>query len=1570
MSTHRLISHSGRIVRFAAYAFAAAVVAFFAVTRTEVGRDGVRQELIRQFDRSLHGSLEIGTLSGNVVNRLSASNVVVRDSSGRPVVVIDSVVFHPSWNELFRRTVSAGRVTLVRPKVYLHQAAGAGWSIHSAFQVVSGTDPPAEWSFRSTRIDIVEGHVRSQSNAPGPEVVRNGSMFDWTNADVERISGRMLVDWEPDLKLVDVLELRGRLDDENIQIDTLRGQLVLENGALAVNEAHLRTSASTLHLNGSITPLEALQSDPGSARIGLDVVSSTLDGDELSRLFPKLNLRGRVATSARLSGPIDSIAVEHVRASTGGSEIELSGTIRSLPESIVYDLALRPSTVRSHDLRSIWPETPVPSFQHVGTVTLESVSSGTVRFAETSRPLRWEDRTDFRVESDAGGLEGSAGVAIGGLDSVQVRGRANFTSIDAGHLFDHTWLTSNLNGVVHFDAAGARFADASGRALVSLDASSWADRSVDTLSLNLSGARRAIEGTVYAAHGGSSLRAGLEAVWAPGRPSYQIAGRFEDVDVGMLLLNDSLSSALTADFELDGSGRTWTDFEGHASYAFEPSQLRYKSRLHAIPSHRSQLAIRQSDVGSPLIDVSGDILHMQVSGDVALRPLALLSRYWIGEIARSVEEERDKPYRLAGGVQNEPTSFAVPNLEADRDVAGVAPQSVDVHLQFHRSDILTNFLPVLPVLRTNLNGEASVQMDDDRFDLSLRLQADSVYLGTLTANDVRLELTADATASPSVSRTLSANLFAGASELAAGDRTLEHPSITSSYENRGFDLEIGADVPQTAAPLRLRARMDLLQDRNRLVIREFQVGGQREIWTTQGLNVVDFFQEAMYVRGIRVVRKVDERSERLPDISPQLSPQISEYLEIAGTLSSAPEDTLFVRARGVSMEHAGGLLGVESQVGGRLDGRLAFTGFDRHPELTGRVDIDQLSYRDRHLGRLTATSAYVPGSPEVALHLALAPSPPADSTLMVEESDVTVAGTFRLPSIGRAGTSQDPGSLDLDVDVARADAFFFDFLFRDLVADASGIIEGTGHVGGDFSAPVFDAALDFQQASFRMPAFGLSYELSGPVTIDRSGIHLEDVQLADSNGGDGVVGGSILFNEYRYFSFDLAAELDDVVVMNVPQSRDLPFYGRIYASGGVRLSGPISNALLESSNIRASPESDLFIPISESASATDAGFIVFADSMGNVPDFAGLSRRNSLLAQRPEGERPFLDGLDMDLNILAPQGSTVHLVIDPLLGDVINAVGSGRVQLVREEGDFSTYGTFSVSSGDYLFTAGEVFFRRFLIESGTITWDGDPLNAMLNISATYRTRASTEGLGLAGQERRLIPLIIELDVSGRVATPIVDLALSVDRSDRNLIGGYDGLEALLNRPEHAAQYATSVLLTNSFLLSATSDDTFAHTRSQLAFNSLSQLVAGQLNRYLNYALPNVDLSLGVQGESAQDLDVTYGVALRLLEERLIIRGQGIYQNDQVQRQQQGVLDEFVVEVRLNPQVSMEVFYRREGDILSTEALNTSTTGAGLSYQTEFSTWRRLIERLFGWVLPETGGDQSDEDAVAGTSDER
>jgi hypothetical protein len=77
------------------------IILFFAATRTQVGRNELRQEIQRQFDDRFAGTLTIGNLQGNLVNDLFASDIRVTDPTGQTVIEIDSLVARPRWVAVF-----------------------------------------------------------------------------------------------------------------------------------------------------------------------------------------------------------------------------------------------------------------------------------------------------------------------------------------------------------------------------------------------------------------------------------------------------------------------------------------------------------------------------------------------------------------------------------------------------------------------------------------------------------------------------------------------------------------------------------------------------------------------------------------------------------------------------------------------------------------------------------------------------------------------------------------------------------------------------------------------------------------------------------------------------------------------------------------------------------------------------------------------------------------------------------------------------------------------------------------------------------------------------------------------------------------------------------------------------------------------------------------------------------------------------------------------------------------------------------------------------------------------------
>lgn len=1540
------------------------VVAFFAATRTQVGRDELSRQIERSFSKAYKGELRIGKLTGNLLNTLYAKNVTLLNPEGKTVATIDSMVVEPRWSDLMRRQFSVRRISIFRPVIDLTILEDGDLDLMLALEPESRDSVKSEpgWTFQSALISLHDGLVVTHNLGDPPQIVADGNIFDFTNSRFEHLELEARLDWESTIPQVDIVRFSGGIADGMLQFYGGQSQFLFDSNRISITGLEVGVGESSLLLSGFIEmPQPGNTVNWPNAPFLVDLEPSRISFDELQELLPKLPLSGTASISAHIQGPLSDLTISWLRLGDRQTRLELSGTVAGLPDSAAFDLSIGSQNL-SVDLLQTW----IPKLQIRETLRMDSLgivgyAGGILRLNEDIPNIQLTG--DLSLTSDRGSL--SSNFTIDGPLSDSVSFDMQWTSdrLDLASWTGIQSLGSSLSGTIQTFGQGYRPGHLTADVRAFYSDFRLGRAVIPRLTLTGRTDHGQFDVRIRATQTSGFILLGANGNMSEEDSDYTIELTGRNADIGPLLGVDSLETRLNIDAHLTGTGTSDDRLAADLEISFDSSTVILGKRSSRIEPHTVHLVVRDPTSDRPRLSLSGDIARIDVSGDIRFPLLSALGSAWGHTMLLAVRREKDKPLYSPEtndtGLDDLRESILWGTATAALATAD-SLESVSVHVSGNLFGIhhVSNYWPTLPALNISGRIEMDFSMNDQVANASVNLDADSLRIGSFSMTGSELRGNFNASRSPSIERSARAWLRIRSDSIRVGPQGFRSPSLELEYADRAATVTALSAGTARIDSIKVVVDLRLLDDRNQITIERLDIQGGDAEWIIEGRPIIDLFSDGMIVQEALL----KQHRSGIPT---------GQQIRAFGTLSGQPQDTVFVHADAVILHEMSNFLDLNPHFGGSLNAQLAVTGGSERPTIAGTLNISQFSLDHRILGDLVLTSRFIPGSPDLDIRLAITPADTTGPSVIFGtqnpaihvQNRLDIAGTLRLPGTRLDGTS-DTGTLDLDVAVERADIFFLEYIFGE-TDNAVGFIDGTGNITGTFLEPVFNFGLEIHEGHFNIPAFNLDLGLTGDLRIDAEAIRIDRASLVDITGGTAEITGSLFFNDYRFFTLDLAGELQDFQIMNVGASEDLPFYGYLWASGSLTLDGPLYGATLRSANATTTADSELFIPVEESTTSTDLSYIVFSDSTGYIPDFRQLASRPFLLAHRPDSERRFIDALDMDLSIFAPPGSTVHLVIDPLLGDVINAVSTGRIQLQRTQGEFFTFGQLAVSGGDYLFTVGDVFVRRFIIdEGGSITWNGDSINATLDIPATYRTRASRAGLGGSSSDTRgLIPLIVSLQISGTVESPAVDLSLSIDRSNQNILGDYQALEAQLNQPDRATEYAISVLVINSFQL--TTDNVSRDTGGQLAFNSVSQLVSSQVNRFVNEALPNVDFSFGLQGENAQDLDITYGVALRLLDERLIIRGEGIYQGSRsdVSTTREGLQGEFVVEVRLSSAVSLEVFFRREGDILeSTDLLNTA--GAGLSYQTEFPTWKSLWNKLFGWITPNADEASSQPDSTS------
>ena len=217
--------------------------------------------------------------------------------------------------------------------------------------------------------------------------------------------------------------------------------------------------------------------------------------------------------------------------------------------------------------------------------------------------------------------------------------------------------------------------------------------------------------------------------------------------------------------------------------------------------------------------------------------------------------------------------------------------------------------------------------------------------------------------------------------------------------------------------------------------------------------------------------------------------------------------------------------------------------------------------------------------------------------------------------------------------------------------------------------------------------------------------------------------------------------------MNTNASLNEVFYGRAFASGDAHIYGTPANINMD---IIAKTEkgTQLFIPIGGTSSLSSNDYITFT------------SKSQDSTAIDAKGTE--IKGINMDLLVNATDDAEVQIMFDPRTGDRIRGKGNGNIRiLLNPDYDFSLYGDYVITSGDYLFTFQNIINKRFIIDQGgTIKWNGDPYDAILNITARYKLKANLGNLGvLSSDSNRNMPVECIININNVLSNPEFDFEI-------------------------------------------------------------------------------------------------------------------------------------------------------------------------------------------------------------------
>lgn len=508
-----------------------------------------------------------------------------------------------------------------------------------------------------------------------------------------------------------------------------------------------------------------------------------------------------------------------------------------------------------------------------------------------------------------------------------------------------------------------------------------------------------------------------------------------------------------------------------------------------------------------------------------------------------------------------------------------------------------------------------------------------------------------------------------------------------------------------------------------------------------------------------------------------------------------------------------------------------------------------------------------------------------NNTPNIFNADVAITGNGNQVNLkGLYNTSN--SSFDMDLDMQRLNLNSIQGFTLGNISDASGFLYGAFKISGNVDAPKVRGDIAFNNAVFRITPLNSQFKL-GPdkIVFNGDGILFNNFSLADSADNNLRLNGAIYTQTFTDFRFNLELDADNFMAINSTEKDNDLYYGKLFFDTKMRIKGDMDNPIIDGSlKINKATNLTLVLPQSDPGIAEREGIVEFVDQ--DDPAF------NKAFVLPDSLNKTGFTGMNLTMAIEVDPEAELTMVIDKGNGDFVKLKGEAELSAgIDPSGKISLTGKYELKEGFYEMSFNFIK-RQFKIEKGsTILWTGDPLSAILDVTAIYV--AETAPIDLVGDQlgsaskaerntyKQTLPFNVLLKMKGELMKPEISFDITLPDGNYNvatdiITNSKTKLEQLRQQPSELNKQVFALLLLNRFI----GENPFASEAGSggaetLVRQSVSKIISQQLNDLAGDLIEGVELNFDLEstddyttGERANRTDLNVGLSKRLLNDRL------------------------------------------------------------------------------------------------------
>lgn len=779
--------------------------------------------------------------------------------------------------------------------------------------------------------------------------------------------------------------------------------------------------------------------------------------------------------------------------------------------------------------------------------------------------------------------------------------------------------------------------------------------------------------------------------------------------------------------------------------------------------------------------------------------------------------------------------------------------------------------------------------------LTLRFNSKYIQKDSLRFNDVRLSL--------QMQKDANQNDLAGEGKLTLSNMALsrnfsvQQVAFTQSLERNSLYFKLGMTQDSARNKLKLAGNSDF---RNGLLYAHLDADSSSlsvrdSTWRFDPDNKIVYAANYLVIENFRLFNR-----EQSIFIESDIRPRADS----SGYIS----DEVHATIRSLQLRSVNELTGSKQRVEGKLNADVFIKNLFSQPLYRVNSSVTRFRYQDVRYGDVFVRTNFSDLSQKLQLNVSL-----------ISQGDTLLglAGTYNLKDLSNP--------MDFELSTYNLPFNLLQPFVGDVLYDLRGNVALERlRVTGRLSAPVAEGRGEFRNVGFGVNYFKTKYAFSGPVVFNKDNIHLPQLLLQDARGNRARLAGYVRHKGFSNFLLELdITDVRNFLVMDTKKEDNELFYGRAVVRRGFgQVRGP-----LDKMNIYFSASTgngtQMNIPVSFYRQQQRLPYVYFRNNPQDTTIYKPVQ----------------VGGMGITLEVEATPEAEMNIVFDEKTNEIIRGRGTGIITLsLSPSGDFSMYGTYEITRGIYPLKIKGLVDKRFEVEpGGTIYWNGDPLDATMNLTATYRVQASLSSLlsaGPGGQSVRR-PVDVLLKLKGSLLKPDISFDINLPNTGQdNSLEISSLMRTIQNDPSELNRQVVSLLAFRTFAPTNQGND----VAGQAAGNSAFELLSSQINNMLNQAgAQNVDINVSSTNSGR---DVNLGISTRLFNDRLTIERNGAITNQQNQGISIGnlsarwrLLPTRRMEIARNPySLDAEVFNRENIGLGSTRA--STSQGLGLFYRKE------------------------------------